>query len=523
MLKVFIAEDEEIIRLSLRKQLAKLEKEGTVQFIGEASDGDMALSMMQELKPDLLLTDIRMPFMNGLDLARYAKEMLPWLHVIIISGYDDFAYSQEAIAIGVDSYITKPVTTIELIDAIKSSQKRIQQERERQNQPDQKNKLMHFEYYKEHFFHHLEKNGYDPSELIERQEKLNFNLLGQYLTVIYIKLPQQHLNEQSYQHLVLRLNEVFDSDKNVLPVVYDTLTIKCLVSGASEGKSMDKAYYAADILKYELLSMEETAFVIAIGNTSNRLTELRNNLLLTQQFALESLEPFNGKIIQRADTLNVADAGFVLPDKTVLNLNQQEFQVTELISTILQSLETENGFSSSSAYQTTQYLLKFLEKLNTNQGRKVLAEYQEADLVLISKTPSVFRLLLEVLLTAIKNGLKEKSYQKKEQEHPVVTAVYKEILENYSDPNLSLQVVADNAGVSQTYLSTLFSQSKGKNFIDALTEIRLDHAKELLRETDLLITAIAFEIGYNDPNYFSYLFKKKIGVSPKAFRNSQNK
>ena len=82
MLKVFIAEDEEIIRLSLRKQLAKLEKEGEVQFVGEASDGDMALSMMQELKPDLLLTDIRMPFMNGLDLARYAKEMLPWLHAL---------------------------------------------------------------------------------------------------------------------------------------------------------------------------------------------------------------------------------------------------------------------------------------------------------------------------------------------------------------------------------------------------------------------------------------------------------
>ena len=155
MLKVFIAEDEEIIRLSLRKQIAKLEKESDVQFVGEASDGDMALSMMQELKPDLLLTDIRMPFMNGLDLARYAKEMLPWLHVIIISGYDDFAYSQEAIAIGVDSYITKPVTTNELTNAIKTSQKQIKQERERQKQPDQKNKILHFEYYKEHFFHHL--------------------------------------------------------------------------------------------------------------------------------------------------------------------------------------------------------------------------------------------------------------------------------------------------------------------------------------------------------------------------------
>lgn len=522
MLKVFIAEDEEIIRLSLRKQLAKLEKEGSIHFVGEASDGDMALSMMQELKPDLLLTDIRMPFMNGLDLARYAKEMLPWLHVIIISGYDDFAYSQEAIAIGVDSYITKPVTTNELTSAILASQKQIQQEREWQKQPDQKNKILHFEYYKEHFFHHLEKSGYEPSELIERQEKLNFNLLGQYLTALYVKLPQQHLNEENYQHLILRFNESFGSDKSVLSVIYDTLTIKCLVSGATEAKSMDKAYYAADILKYELQSIEENAFVIAIGNTSNRLTELRNNLLVTQQFAIDNLEPFSGKIIRLADLLNIEDAKFILPDKTLLNLNQ-DFHVTESINAILQGLETENGFSSAYAYQVAQYLMKFLEKLDTSQGKKVLVEYQESDLVLISKTPSVYRLLLEVLLTAIKNGLKEKSYQKKDQEHPVVTAVYKEILGNYSDPNLSLQVAADNAGVSLTYLSTLFSQTKGQTFIDALTEIRLNHAKELLKETDLLITAIAFEIGYNDPNYFSYLFKKKVGISPKAFRAEQKK
>lgn len=522
MLKVFIAEDEEIIRLSLRKQIAKLEKESEVQFVGEASDGDMALSMMQELKPDLLLTDIRMPFMNGLDLARYAKEMLPWLHVIIISGYDDFAYSQEAIAIGVDSYITKPVTTTELTNAIKTSQKQIQQERDRQKQPDQKNKIVHFEYYKEHFFHHLEKSGYEPSELIERQEKLNFNLLGQYLTALYVKLPQKHLNEQNYQYLVLRLNEIFGSDKNVLSVVYDTLIIKCLVSAATDSDSMDKAYYAADILKYELQSLNESAFVIAIGYTSNRLTELRNNLLITQQFAIDSLTPFNGKIIRLAETLNVEDTGFVLPDKTLLNLNQ-DFHVTESIDLILDGLETDNGFSSSYAYQTAQYLMKFLEKLDTTQGKKVLAEYQESDLVLISKTPSVYRLLLEVLLTAIKNGIKEKSYHSKNQEHPVVTAVYKEMLENYSDPNLSLQMSADNAGVSLTYLSTLFSQTKGKNFIDALTEIRLNHAKELLIDTDLLITAIAFEIGYNDPNYFSYLFKRKIGISPKAFRAEHNK
>ena len=515
MLKVFIAEDEEIIRLSLRKQLAKLEKEGEVQFVGEASDGDMALSMMQELKPDLLLTDIRMPFMNGLDLARYAKEMLPWLHVIIISGYDDFAYSQEAISIGVDSYITKPVTTNELISAIMSSQKQIQQEYERQKQPDQKNKILHFEYYKEHFFHHLEKSGYEPGELIERQEKLNFNLLGQYLTALYVKLPQQHLNEQNYQHLILRFNEIFGSDKSVLSVVYDTLTIKGLVSGPTEAKSMEKAYYAADILKYELQSIEESAFVIA-------LTELRNNLLVTQQYAIDNLEPFSGKIIRLADTVNIEDARFVLPDKTLLDLNQ-DFRVTESINVILQGLQIEKGFSSSYAYQISQYLMKFLEKLDTNQGKKVLAEYQESDLVLISNTPSVYRLLLEVLLTAIKNGVKEKSYQKKEQEHPVVTTVYKEMLENYSDPNLSLQAAADDTGVSLTYLSTLFSQTKGKTFIDALTEIRLNHAKELLKETDLLITAIAFEIGYNDPNYFSYLFKKKVGISPKAFRTEQNK
>ena len=89
-------------------------EETEFQLVGEASDGEMALSMLQDIKPDILLTDIRMPFMDGLELCRKVSASMPWMSIIIISGYDDFAYAKEAIFLGVKDYLLKPVSVQEL-------------------------------------------------------------------------------------------------------------------------------------------------------------------------------------------------------------------------------------------------------------------------------------------------------------------------------------------------------------------------------------------------------------------------
>ena len=108
MLKVFLAEDETLIREGLRDNIP-WEQYG-YRFVGEAADGEMALPLIRKTKPDVLITDIKMPFMDGLSLSRIVREELPRTKIIIISGYDDFEYAREAISIGVDQYLLKPVT-----------------------------------------------------------------------------------------------------------------------------------------------------------------------------------------------------------------------------------------------------------------------------------------------------------------------------------------------------------------------------------------------------------------------------
>ena len=118
MYQIFVVEDELLIRQNIRNMVEKMQ--GPYAFCGEASDGEMALSMIQELMPDILLTDIRMPFLDGLGLIRHAKALMPWLKVAIISGYGDFEYAQKAISLGVDQYLLKPVRQAELVQAVEA-------------------------------------------------------------------------------------------------------------------------------------------------------------------------------------------------------------------------------------------------------------------------------------------------------------------------------------------------------------------------------------------------------------------
>lgn len=128
MLKIFLAEDEIVMREGIRNNIA-WQEEG-FEFVGEASDGELAYPMIQKLKPDILITDIRMPFMDGLELSRIVKQELPDTSILILSGYGEFDYAKEAISIGVEDYLLKPVTSAQLLEAIRPSQKKFTAERQ---------------------------------------------------------------------------------------------------------------------------------------------------------------------------------------------------------------------------------------------------------------------------------------------------------------------------------------------------------------------------------------------------------
>ena len=131
MLKVFLTEDERLVREGLRDMIP-WEQYGFV-FAGEASDGEMALPLVRKIKPDVVITDIKMPFMDGLAFSRLISKELPATKIIILSGYDDFAYAQQAIELHVDQYLLKPITRASMIQALEQTKARIEEERDQQD------------------------------------------------------------------------------------------------------------------------------------------------------------------------------------------------------------------------------------------------------------------------------------------------------------------------------------------------------------------------------------------------------
>ena len=131
MLKVFLVEDEFVIREGIKNNI-DWETHG-YEFCGEAGDGELAYPMIQRLRPDIVITDIRMPFMDGLSLSRSVREEFPQTKILIISGYDDFEYAREAISIGVDQYILKPVTRMSLRKVLQELKEKIEAEQEQED------------------------------------------------------------------------------------------------------------------------------------------------------------------------------------------------------------------------------------------------------------------------------------------------------------------------------------------------------------------------------------------------------
>lgn len=128
MLKVFLVEDEIVIRNGIKNNIP-WEREG-FQFVGEASDGELAYPLIKKEKPDILITDIRMPFMDGLELSRIVKKEFPQMKILILSGYNEFDYAKTAIGIGVTDYLLKPITSAKLLEAVKNVRDVIEKEQE---------------------------------------------------------------------------------------------------------------------------------------------------------------------------------------------------------------------------------------------------------------------------------------------------------------------------------------------------------------------------------------------------------
>lgn len=537
MLRVFLVEDESIIRETLRDTVPWAQC--GYSFVGEAGDGEMALPLIREKKPDVLITDIRMPFMDGLALSKLVLQEFPQMKVIIISGYDDFEYAQKAIGLGVERYLLKPITKNALLTVLDEVRTKIESERAQQNYLAQfQREAQDYEQYaRRRFFERIVAGQLSVQEIYERAEKLDLDVRAQAYTIaLFSIMPEKYGITESYSepsaHLRDGLVSHFLKYPEYILFRYNLTTYALLIKGDSNviEQYIDRCIHTVQ-KQYDTYGPDLNWYV-AVGTPTPRLSMLPGCFEeVSRLWAYRHILP--QQHVLRADTvgfLTGTGSEHTLADLDVSKVNPA------IVTGVLQSASAqeissfvdEYIYSMADALQSgpfCQYLMlsvrftatEFVRSLNVEQ-RDYLSELSCLELVGQNvTTDDLKRYLSDVLLRAIE--LRDRASGSQYRNLLKQAVAY--IDSNFTDEELSLNRVAKEVNISANYLSAVFSQEMGVTFVEYITGRRMERAKELLRTTEKRSGEVAAEVGYRDPHYFSFLFKKTQGCTPRDYRSGK--
>ncbi len=524
MYQIFVVEDELLIRESIRHTIEGMK--GPYSFCGEASDGEMALSMMQDLMPDILLTDIRMPFLDGFGLISHARAMMPWLKIAIISGYGEFEYAQKAITLGVDQYLLKPVRPADLIKAIEEMAERIEKDRSaagtaRQDgfDRDEVNRAMTTQFTRDLLF-----GGADTGALLERARTLNLDIVRPHYLVTVCSFDQQNPDTGRIRNMV---RQVMEKETDLLYVFTAADQLALMVWGNDEEALNERVYWLMNILRHELRELCPVITAV-VGRCAHRLGEISETYKAAASLLRQVGVVSAGQIVNIGDTAqiteNIVTASGPFSEEFGQRVLQAKTQdVPALLDEVMEAPEFGRFESMLMRYYALINLMKLAVQIIVQNGRggtdakdaaaQLSSQY---DIFVASGNRESFRRTAEQLLTTAMNARQEAPAEMKYSH--VISRAEKYVKENYRDPNISLISVAKHVGMSAAHFSTVFSQTTGRPFIHYLTGLRIERAKELLKSTNMKLSDIAMEIGYNEPNYFSHVFRKTTGITPKEFR-----
>ena len=529
LIKVFICEDESIVREGLRDMIP-WEKYG-YEFVGDAPDGEMALPMIRQLKPDVLITDITMPFMDGLALSKTVSSEIPNIKIIVISGYSDFEYARKAIELGVEQYLLKPITKADMIKALEGTRKKIMDENEQKDYLKQyEQEFKKFERMSHRaFFEKLVEGSLSVSEIYEQANQLHLDIAANGYNIVIFSI--RDLNQSTYTDEAAKVTESLLNHFIQYP---DYILFRCnllayaiLIKGDSDKiqRLQDKC---VDIIREHCEQSSSTLdWHVAVGAPTNRLSGLpscysdansafayrylfpRRHVFTSDQLKEEQYVPSDNEI-------NKIDAGKF--DPMIIRYFVQTGTLSEVEAFTNEYIASLDGGEKSILFRC--YLLVSI-RVNVELALKEANVSSEE----IAKTLPSFDMndtaedvkiyLNDVLTTAIK--MRDAEVQKRGND--IIDNALKYINAHYSDEDISLDSVAEAINISANYLSALFSHNVGQSFIEYITKKRMAKAKQLLRNTSKRSGEIAGEIGYKDPRYFSFVFKKNQGCTPSQYRN----
>lgn len=540
-LKVFLVEDESVIREGLRDNIPW--QQFGYQFAGEAGDGEMALPLIRKTRPDVLITDIKMPFMDGLSLSHIVGQEFPEMKIIIISGYDDFEYARQAIREGVDQYLLKPITRRTLQKALTEVKEKIESEQEQKNYLYKYQDDMHEyeQFVLRSFFEKVFARQLSVQEIYEEAQKHALDINAPCYNLMLMNVQERahrgdmrkagEICQKCYEEIMRFLMRfstyylVFRWNVNIYGIMIKgeegniaERTAKCL-----EGIGLVCKQYE-----------EELDWYVAAGTPVERFSLLADCYQnLNHIFNYRFFEPAKHILTEKAeedlaqeereDALAGIDMAKINPDlfKAFLAKGQKE-EVEEFVSNFLNGI----GEALKSKIFWDYLLLNvrfaalgYMESIGVEQKEFL----QNIDIEDIQKMEISLGNMQHYIEGILKQAISFRDKENASQGKKTLQRALEYIEENYMQESLSLNEIAAIMEVSPNYFSAMFSQEMQMTFVEYVTYKRMEKAKRLLQETDMRSSEIALATGYKNPHYFSFVFKRTQGCTPREYRAGKEK
>lgn len=502
-MNILVVEDEYYSKKSLVKILNELNFD--FEKILEADNGKKAIGYLEEINIDLVITDIRMPEMDGISLAKYISENFPKTNTIIVSGYSDFNYAKEAIQYGVKNYLLKPISVNELIESIEALLGSIKQkEKELENHIKNHSMQESIKYVSIPIIMNSKTLLMDFQKLCGNKfDDMQYKLFlfqsntDTDISSFFCFLKEHFENNNMYifhfvinNEIVLLLFSVSEEElnQNNMSEIEHKLIEKDIACGCSRiyNKLMDleKAYkdgiYA---INRRLLDKSCPLYEYEIESNVQQILTEQTELLLYEHISKSNYEQ---AIAIVKDFLYQCET----EAKCVYSLYSGIMQIFSIVSKCFCNRETTEDFDKKNRY------LLFSFKSDLYQFKSIMA-------------------LEEYIAKIIKNICEDQDIN---NENIIIDDVKKYVSINYRYEIVLKELASHKYFLNSSYLSRLFKQETGMNFSKYLTKYRMNKASELLINTSFKINEISDFVGYNDTSYFIQIFRKEFNLTPEQYR-----
>ncbi|MCI8327536.1 MAG: response regulator, partial [Lachnospiraceae bacterium] len=496
--------------------------------VGYANNGVKALELVEEFQPDVVMTDIRMPFMDGMELSGRIKAEYPATKILFFTGFDEFEYARGAIYLEVEEYILKPVNSVELIKVFTQLKVKLDQEINEKRNVEilQKYYMESLPLLQANFYTSLIEGRVPEEKILGYLSDYQISFSGPFFCCVVIHSSSSQvpadmnpllLATSVHRQVEERLVKKWQA--KCFSYLGNTVMIPQL---KAEGEVAELTDECDRFCKY-VQSIIGAVVTVGIGSVCDTI------LALSQSYLGAKEAVSYRSIYGAARAINMQE---VVPKETIPSNSVNDAEMTNLLKMIRLGSEKEVVQAVDRYLKHTSFPNKSLRQHHVDIMELVSTLYRFAlnnDISVEGFSEDVRKLyssLLDLEPTVFRDWLIDSSLAFREKlihvrnksTRSFVSKAKEYVRHNYKDEELSLDRVCEELGVSNSYFSSVFKKETGNSFIRYLTDYRLEQASEQLLETSEKSYIIARNVGYTDPNYFSYVFKRKFGVSPSKYR-----